>query len=245
MRSKKQHHNQEQHLDAIAVMYSSRVGLQRYTNQYQFTVCRDYFIGKRVLELGCADGETTKLLAGVFSHVVAVDGSHLALERLKKYIHSSRVTTIESLFEQLSLDEQFDTIFMGHILEHVENPVMILKKYAHNLAPQGRIIITVPNALSLHRLAAIPMGILQSPYDLTKQDVIIGHRRVYDRSMLRHDVTSAGLHMFIEDGYWLKPLSNAQIIRQWNAKQIMAFMELGRKFPENCAELVAVCTKKS
>lgn len=230
-------------LDTIAHTYSSRAGLQGYTNAFQFTVCRAYFTGTRVLELGCADGGTTALLAKVFKEVVAVDGSRLAVARLRKHVHSPRVKVIEGLFETLSLTDFFDTIFMGHILEHVEDPVKLLKKYSHNLAPHGRIIITVPNALSLHRLAAVSMGILKSPYDVTPQDIAIGHRRVYDRTRLHRDIERAGLRVYKDDGYWLKPLSNAQIARQWNAKQIHAFMELGRAFPTNCAELVVVCTK--
>lgn len=230
-------------LDAIARTYSSNEGLQGYTNRYQFDVCKSYFKGTRVLELGSADGGTTALLAKVFQQVVAVDGSHIALTRLRKYIHTPRVKIIEGRFEQLRFTDFFDTIFMGHILEHVEDPVKILKKYAKNLAPRGRIIITVPNALSIHRLAAVSMGILKSPYEVTSQDIAIGHRRVYDRALLHQDIKRVGLKVYKDDGYWLKPLNNAQIARQWNAKQIRAFMELGRHFPNNCAELVVVCTK--
>jgi 2-polyprenyl-3-methyl-5-hydroxy-6-metoxy-1,4-benzoquinol methylase len=230
-------------LNTIAKTYSSRKGLWGTSCQYQFTVCQEYFKGKRVLELGSADGETTKLLSKAFEKVVAVDGSHIALLRLRKHLRSSNVTLIEGLFEHVFIDETFDTIFMGHILEHVKDPVIILKKYANNLTPHGRIIITVPNALSLHRIAAVSMGILKNPHEVTKQDISIGHRRVYDRKLLHRDISRAGLHVFADDGYWLKLLSNAQITRQWTKEQIMVYMEMGRSFQDNCAELVAVCIK--
>ncbi|MCX6791671.1 MAG: class I SAM-dependent methyltransferase [Candidatus Gottesmanbacteria bacterium] len=236
-------HKQKKWLDAISLTYSSRMGFHGITTRYQFTVCKQYFTGVRVLDLGCADGESTAILANYFKHVVAIDGSHVALERLKKYVRDPNIRIINGLFEQVSLDDQFDTIFVGHTLEHVEHPVVILNKYAKNLAPHGRMIITVPNALSIHRLAAVSMGILKSPYEVTKQDISLGHRRVYDRTILHHDIKRAGLHVYADDGYWLKPLSNAQIAHQWSAKQLRVFMELGRNFLNNCAELVVVCTK--
>lgn len=235
--------NKKRALNSIALRYSTKFGLQGYTNRYQFEVCKKYFVGNTVLELGCADGETTKLLANHFRQVIAVDGSSIALERLRKYCKAPNISLIEGMFEELRLTKLFDTIFMGHILEHVVQPVQILKQYSQYLAPEGRIIITIPNALSLHRLAAVDMGLLKTPYQLSPRDHHIGHQRVYDRNLMEKDIKKSGLSIMSIDGYWLKPLNNKQIEDQWTPKQIEAYMRLGHQYPEYCAELIFVCTK--
>lgn len=54
-------------------------------------------------------------------------------------------------FEEYSPDEKFDVIIMGFVLEHVDNPDLILERYRHFLKPGGRLYIAVPNAKSLNR----------------------------------------------------------------------------------------------
>jgi SAM-dependent methyltransferase len=47
--------------------------------------------------------------------------------------------------EALPTDAQFDLIIMFQVLEHIGEPVTLLKECAKRLAPGGRIIMNVPN----------------------------------------------------------------------------------------------------
>lgn len=231
------------YLDDIAKNYSSLKGMDKYTNIYQYKTIQKYFIGYKVLELGSADGKTTNLLINDFNKVTAVDGSQIAINRLKEQINSNKLETIIGFFEEIVLSECYDTIVMGHILEHVEDPVFILNKFKEYLNNLGRIIVTVPNAKSIHRIAGVNLGLLKSIYDLNETDLRIGHKRIYDYERLKKDIEQAKLNIVARDAYWLKFLSNKQIEEQWDEKLIETYMEMGNELIEYAAEIVVVCEK--
>jgi 2-polyprenyl-3-methyl-5-hydroxy-6-metoxy-1,4-benzoquinol methylase len=229
-------------LDRIAVYYSTYEGMNAYNNYYQYNVIRRYFKGNKLLELGCADGMVTSLLIDDFTSITVVDGSYCAVERLKKNIKSGKPDVIVGYFEEIELEERFDTILMGHILEHVEDPVFILKKFKKYLNDLGVIIITVPNALSFHRLIGVGMGLLDSVYSLNDSDKLVGHKRVYDFERLKADVEMADLKVVARDAYFLKFLSNQQFEVINNSDLIEACMKLGEDFRQNAAEIVLVAS---
>ncbi len=46
------------------------------------------------------------------------------------------------------LGERFDLVFIGDTVEHVDNPVALLRFAGRHLAPGGRVLVTTPNAFS-------------------------------------------------------------------------------------------------
>ncbi|MHC1682482.1 MAG: class I SAM-dependent methyltransferase [Clostridiaceae bacterium] len=231
------------YLDEIANRYTTLKGMEYYTVEYQYKTIKKYFIGDSALELGCADGAMTYLLLKDFRFLTVVDGSEVAIKRLMDNIKNENLTTIVGFFENIELDKEYDIILMGHILEHVENPSYILSKYKNYLKKDGRILITVPNAKSFHRLAAVKMGILDSEYSLNDSDINHGHKRVYDYEKLKCDIEKSGLKIEKRDGYMIKFLSNKQIEENWNNELITTYMEMGSEFVENAAEITVVCKK--
>ena len=57
---------------------------------------------------------------------------------------------------------------MEHILEHVDNPIDIMIRAKEWLSDNGVMILGVPNALSIHRLVAVKMGLLKAPNELKR-----------------------------------------------------------------------------
>lgn len=229
------------YLDQISEKFTTLNGMDMWTNTYEYVTVKKYFTGTTALELGCADGGMTRLLLEDFQDLTVIDGSENAINRLKSQINSNKIKTLVGFFENIELNEKFDTIIMGHILEHVEDPIYILNKFKGYLNDGGKIIITVPNAKSFHRIAAVKMGLLKSIYELNDTDKRIGHKRVFDFEKIKNDATKAGLIVVEQDGYWLKFLSNNQIMESWNDELIKTYMELGSEFLENAAEIVLVC----
>lgn len=199
------------------------------------------------LELGCADGYSTEVLAPHFQRFVAVDGSddfvNRARQRITQHIQTPQVEFVCSLFEDLDLKgERFDTVICSNILEHVEDPVAILRLVAERfVAPGGAILVAVPNADSLHRRAAVYMGLLPANNALNERDQMLAHRRVYTPRTLRADIEAAGLKVGRTGGIFLKVLSNAQLEAQWTPEMIEAYYQLGFEFPDVCAEIYAEC----
>lgn len=208
------------------------------TIHYSGRIFARHWHGASCLELGPAEGLMTEALAACFPRLVLVDGSATFCAQLRERFPAAEVH--EALFERFAPSERFDTIVLGHVLEHVEDPVAILARCRDWLAPGGRVLMAVPNARSLHRQAAVLMGLLEHERELNETDVHHGHRRVYDPESLRADVLAAGLRIAIFGGYWLKPVSNGQIEADWTPQMLDAFMALGERYPDIAGELYVV-----
>lgn len=216
--------------------------LYREKRRRLYELLRPHFAGTRALELGIADGESTSHVVPHFATVDVVDASEKFLALVTKRF--PQVTAHRCLFEEFNPKQRFGTIFMTHILEHLEEPRALLLRAREWLEPGGRILISVPNAQSLHRLVGVKLGMLPTPYSLNPQDLKLGHRRVYDRASMQALIDSTPFRTVHFTGLMLKPLSNRQIEAHWDEKLVDAFFQLGFDFPEQCAEIVFVLEKK-
>src|ERR1700737_2507626 len=133
---------------------------------------------------------------------------------------------------------------LGHVLEHVENPVDILSRAKQWLEPsRGRVFGAVPNSRSLHRQAAVIMGLLRQEDQLNEMDIHHGHRRVFNPETFRNTFSQAGLKIELFGGYWMKPVSNSQIQASWTPEMVEAFMALGERYPDIAGEIYVVATR--
>lgn len=207
---------------------------------YNFLTLKPFFQGNKALELGPASGYMTKLLVKEFDAIDLVEGSSSLLEQIPNY---PNVRKFCAYFEEYETNEKYDTIIMSHVLEHIEDPILVLKKIYDWLQPDGVFLASVPNAKSIHRIVAAEIGMLKSIYELNSRDYELGHYRVYDLEKLKSHVCDAGFKVSDEGGIFLKPVSNGQIEQQWTPEMIEGFYKAGKHFPANCAEIFVVCTK--
>ena len=215
-------------------------GVMHYTTQYCGEIFRQNMVSDgSVLELGPAEGDMTDILYPVFStDYTVVDGADEFVTEIKNRYQNIKGEAC--LFEDFRPEGGYDNIVLGHVLEHVIDPVDILKRCRTWLNGDGRILAAVPNSESLHRQAAVLMGMLSNTKQLNKTDEKNGHRRVYDLNTLKKDFNEAGLRIIKTGGYWLKPLSNGQIDATWNHDMVNAFLKLGEKYPEIAGEIYIV-----
>jgi len=231
-------HTERQRLEAIAEDSWYGKGVNALTIRYSFRIFSRHWRKGTCLELGPAEGLMTDELARHFSALTVVEGAAPFCENLRKRHPSVKV--VHSLFEDYRPEGTFDNIVLGHVLEHVADPVALLRKVAGWLAPNSRVFAAVPNARSIHRQMAVLMGILESEHSLNATDLHHGHRRVYDPESLRGDFLKAGLRAEVFGGYWLKPLSNAQLDATWDEPMLLAAMEVGERYPDVAAEIYVV-----
>ncbi len=230
-------------LDRIANDSWYAKGLNTYTVDYCADVFARFFQGRRCLEMGPAEGVMTRHLARAFPALTLVEGAEVFCESLRARFPSA--TVVHSLFEDFEPSGRFDTIMLGHVLEHVDDPVEILHRAGSWLSVGGVICCAVPNARSIHRQAAVLLGMLESEDSLNPTDLHHGHRRVYNPESLRADFLAAGLAIHHFGGYWIKPLSNAQMEAPrsqggWTPEMIRAFMQLGERYPDIAAEIYVI-----
>lgn len=232
--------NEKERVEAVSNWYlDEQLGIDKKLIEFRYRTWIPFMKGRFALELGPAEGQMTQFLVNHFESLTVVEGASQLLNLIPDY---HNLIKVNSLFEEYDPKKRFDTIFLEHILEHVDQPVALLKMVRKWLAPEGRLLLGVPNGNSLHRLVAVKMGILKNSCELNERDISQGHRRVYTQDTLSKDIEASGLHIDESGGVFLKPVSNGQIQDGWNEEMIQGFYELGKDFPEYTADIYAVCS---
>ncbi len=229
------------HLERISQNSLYAAGVNSDTIRYSFKIAQRYLTGETLLELGPAEGVMTDLFAQTGKKITLVEGSESFCNDLRRRHPQAEV--VNALFEEFEPTQTYDTIVLGHVLEHVQDPVAIMKRVKNWVKPgTGRIFAAVPNARSLHRQAAVIMGLLPQEDALNELDKHHGHRCVFNPESFRNVFYQAGLKIEVFGGYWLKPVSNKQIEENWTPEMLEAFMQLGERYPDIAGEIYVVAT---
>lgn len=115
--------------------------------------------GKKVLDIGCGDGALSYLLARAGAVVTGIDnephGLAFAEENLARENKGDelRYTFVNaSAYEMPFTDETFDLVVSCEVIEHVQEPLRLLKEAHRVLKKGGTIILTTPHRLTEHPL---------------------------------------------------------------------------------------------
>ncbi|AFY90198.1 class I SAM-dependent methyltransferase [Chroococcidiopsis thermalis] len=191
--------------------------------------------GDRILELGVGDRIWTPKLIDKFADVTSVDGSSGLLaamqQDLASRLDSKRWTPVCSLFEDYQPDRTFDTVLATFVLEHVDDPGLILQMARQNwLKPGGKLAVVVPHALSLHRRLAVKMGLATYPGELGETDRRMGHKHAFTCYEMEKLLVGAGFQIVEQKGMFAKVLPNS-MLAACNDKQLRGLFELGLDLP--------------
>lgn len=233
---------EKKRLEEIAFSYRTGSGFDFKLEKFRILKIKELICGDEILEVGCAEGIMTNELSKHFKHITAIDGSE-ELTREAKKLNLQNTEFVHTLFEEYKPDKKFDTVVLCNIIEHVKEPVELLKKAKEWIGDSGTVIVLCPNANSIHRQIGVLSGMINSIYDLNETDIKVGHRRVYDIEGLKRDITSSGLFIEKWGGVFLKPLSNSQM-DQLDEKAIDAFYLIGDKLPQEFLTEIYVKCKK-
>lgn len=165
-----------------------------------------------LLELGLGHGITASVFQQHFDRHVVIDASPAVIQNYRQRFPDSKIEIAESYFENFETSERFDVIVFGFILEHVDDPIQILKHFRTFLAPGGRMFVTVPNAEVLNRRLGNLAGMLPNIKELSEHDLLLGHKRYYTVDSLREDIEASGYEITRLEGLYLKPLTTSQMM---------------------------------
>ena len=208
-------------------------------NWYPHRVIKRCGYVSSLLELGIGHGFASKIFSATCEDHIIVDGSSIVIDQFKKNNNEFCGEIIEEYFEDYYPNELFDVIVMGFILEHVDDPMCILKKYRNFLKPGGKLYVAVPNAKSMSRRLGLELGIIDDIYSLNANDITLGHQRQYCLETLTHDVESAGYCITHTEGIYLKPLplNNLKLLTDFK-DNLNAMLTIGIGFPELCVAIL-------
>jgi SAM-dependent methyltransferase len=196
--------------------------------------------GGAMLELGLGHGLTTDRFSRHFSRHLVLDGSPSVIEQFRAQFPESSAEVLETYFEDFDTPERFDVMVMGFVLEHVDDPVSILRDFRRFLTPGGRCFVAVPNAESLHRRLGKAAGLLDDLMTLGKGDLELGHVRLYSPATLDRDLRHAGYEPIRTEGIFLKPFTTSQLqALRLDAGILQAMCAVGVDYPELSCALLA------
>jgi len=186
-----------------------------------------------ILELGIGHGLTTPLFNENFDRHVVVEGSPVVIEQFQSSNKLDSIEIVESYFEDFETDERFDVVMMGFILEHVDDPGLVLERFRTFLNPGGRLFIAVPNGKSMNRRIGLAMGKIDDIYSLNDNDIAMGHQRQFCLETLKELVTHTGYDCVWQEGIYLKPLPLGYMHAMPEFEEnLHAMLEVGVDFPE-------------
>jgi len=199
-----------------------------------------------VLELGSYKGDFTKLLEKRFKYIRCIEGSKKAATEAR--MKFPEVDIINSTFENTSLIiAPMDNIIMTHVLEHLDDPVAVMK-IINDKWLRGRFIVACPNANAPSRQIAVKMGLIDHNTAVTADEKAHGHLRTYTLDTLEADARKAGLKVVHRGGIFFKALANFQLDRVIQSNIISkeyleGCYQLGQQYPDLCSSIFLVCEK--
>jgi 2-polyprenyl-3-methyl-5-hydroxy-6-metoxy-1,4-benzoquinol methylase len=217
---------------------------------YMIKSFEPFFNRGSLLELGSFKGDFTKRLLPHFDEVTCVEASSDAINEARQNL-GNKVRFFNELFENVTLPKSYDNIVLTHVLEHLDDPVLVLKRINDEwLTPSGRLFLVCPNANAPSRQIAVKMGLISHNAAVTSAEAEHGHRSTYSLDTLERDAITAGLKVVHRSGIFFKALANFQWDRLLQTDIISkeyldGCYKLGQQYPDLCSSIFLVCEKGS
>ena len=195
---------------------------------------------KNVLHLGCSSGRYIQdrikrgtflhaLLANSASKLSGLDIDEESLEIMKNMGFTNLyLGNVEKLSDS-HLNEVFDIIIAGDLLEHITCPGSMLEGVKDLLPQTGQFIISTNNAFGLHYQIKRWLGLYEEHFE---------HVCFYSPETL--------IHLFERHGYTVKSLYGAYTVPPYSLKDKILFAlgsPLFRLFPVLSGTLVVIAEK--
>ena len=166
---------------------------------------------QRVLEIGCAAGRLGREFKKLGHYVAGIEISESAAQEAKKNLDEVYIFDIEDNWPAEISREKFDLIVLPEVLEHVFDPVYVLKKSSAILKPDGKIIITTPNFLAWTNRIRFLFGF----FKYEKEGMFdFGHIRWFTYPYLKQVLAEAGFTTITEK-HIVFPGKLTRILKFW------------------------------
>ena len=145
--------------------------------------------GKRILDVGCSSGELASMLKANGCAVIGIEYDQEAAQKAREHCEQVIVVDLDRIEEFPFKKNEFDHILFMDVLEHLRDPLTLLKKLKPFLKTNGTIIVSVPNVANI----SIRSSLLFGGWNYTEYGIMDRtHLRFFTRKTAKALVTDAG-----------------------------------------------------
>ncbi|HEU5194211.1 MAG TPA: class I SAM-dependent methyltransferase [Methylomirabilota bacterium] len=146
--------------------------------------------GRRLLDVGAADGLLGRQLTARGWRVTAIEGDPALAGAGADACETMLMADLDR--EIPALDGGFDAIVYGDVLEHLRDPARVLCELNRKLAPSAPAVISVPNVAHLWMRLSLAAG----RFEYGERGILDRtHLRFFTRRSFRALLTAAGLRV--------------------------------------------------
>lgn len=144
--------------------------------------------GGRVFEGGVSSGYFASVLTRAGLEVDGHELDPVAAERARRVCERVYVGDLEE-FDVDELEGMYDVLLFGDTLEHLADPVTVLRHLRTHLSPTGTLVVSVPNVANW----AIRLSLLAGRFRYTDRGILDRtHLRFYTQTTLVEMLETAG-----------------------------------------------------
>ena len=169
--------------------YEGAVDLSLRNNSHTFIV-EMAGCNKRVIEVGCASGFVSRALSERGCRVTGVELDPDAASVAKEFCEQVVVGDVATLdIEAIAAEEPFDVAIFGDVLEHLPDPLPVLRRTRTWLKPDGYVITSIPNIAH----GAVRLALLRGRFEYTVEGLLdTTHLRFFTRESTEDLLARAG-----------------------------------------------------
>jgi 2-polyprenyl-3-methyl-5-hydroxy-6-metoxy-1,4-benzoquinol methylase len=156
----------------------------------------------RLVDLGCGPGWTLDAFRAAGFDARGVDGSSVAVEEARARGLDALLLDLEDADQgslRCATGDGFDAVLLLEVLEHLADPLAVLRKARGLLAPGGLMVVSLPNEIALPARLSILAGRL--PFGGHDDP----HVRHFDRRRARRLFADAGLRILASEPVSIVP----------------------------------------
>ena len=172
---------------------------------------------KVVLEIGCGMQPLFTEDIDVEKWIVVEPGNLFYKNAINLCRENGKILCLNDYFENCvstikQLDVRIDYIICSCLLHELEEPKEFLKKIRDICDKETVVHVSVPNALSLHRLLAVCMKLIPDVYQKSEtQSLMQQSSTVYDKGKLETLCKLCGFEVLRFGTYFIKPFTHSQM----------------------------------